>query len=72
MIVCTTKPDKYDWYLADAFIRQAIGQGSEAKGQDEAHHPSPITSHPEGFAFLNNSLLAVGHAIRYDGGAKEQ
>ncbi len=72
VIISTTKPDKYDRYLADVFIRQAMGQGSEAKGQDEADHPSPITSHPEGFAFLNNALLSAGHAIRYDGGTKEE
>lgn len=37
--ICTTKPDKYDRYLADVFVAQ-----------------------PEGEVYLNNQLLAHGHA----------
>lgn len=40
--VCTTKPDKYDRYLADVFVP------AEAGGEE---------------AFLNNALLAAGHAV---------
>lgn len=41
--VCTTKPDKYDRYLADVFVAKP-----QAKGED---------------LFLNNELLAAGHAV---------
>jgi endonuclease YncB( thermonuclease family) len=42
--IFTTKPDKYDRYLADVFLEQ--------KGGDDV--------------FLNNALLANGHAVRKD------
>ncbi|HUR58504.1 MAG TPA: DUF1016 N-terminal domain-containing protein [Opitutaceae bacterium] len=42
VIVATTKPDKYDRYLADVFLEGADG------------------------LFLNNQLLAAGHATRKD------
>ena len=54
VIVCTTKPDKYDRYLADVFL---VSQSSEASAKEDV--------------FLNNALLSSGHAIRYDGSAKE-
>jgi len=38
--ICTTKPDKYDRYLADVFVNTN-----------------------EGEAYLNNELLAKGHAV---------
>jgi len=41
-------------------------------GQEEPNHPSPVTSHPKDFVFLNNALLTAGHAVRYEGGAKEE
>lgn len=41
--IATTKPDKYDRYLADVFIRRPGGSGEEI--------------------FLNNALLAAGHAV---------
>lgn len=43
--ICTTKPDKYDRYLADVFLNG-----------------------PDGEVYLNNELLANGHAVRKDGG----
>jgi endonuclease YncB( thermonuclease family) len=49
VVVGTTKPDKYDRYLADVFVGQ-----------------------PKAELFLNNALLEAGHAVRYDGGAKEE
>jgi endonuclease YncB( thermonuclease family) len=54
----TTEPDKYDRYLAEVFFKRAKGEGPEAKGEEEI--------------FLNNALLENGHAVRYDGGAKEE
>jgi endonuclease YncB( thermonuclease family) len=39
--ICTTKPDKYDRYLADVFLTTT-----------------------EGEVYLNNALLAHGHAVR--------
>lgn len=47
--VVTTKPDKYDRYLADVFVPRA-GDGDDS-GED---------------VFLNNALLAHGHAVRKD------
>ncbi|MBI5380557.1 MAG: thermonuclease family protein [Opitutae bacterium] len=63
VIVCTTKPDKYDRYLADVFIGEAVGSKLKA-----------ISLEPtaEGSAFLNNALLSAGHATRYDSGTKEE
>ncbi len=55
----TTKPDKYDRYLADVFLQvpatalaTIVGEPPSADG---------------GWVFLNNLLLAHGHADRYDG-----
>ena len=42
--ITTTKPDKWDRYLSDIFLRQEDGEE----------------------LFLNNLLLANGHARRYD------
>ncbi|MBI5382231.1 MAG: thermonuclease family protein [Opitutae bacterium] len=63
VIVCTTKPDKYDRYLADVFIGEAAGSKPKADSMAPA---------AAGTVFLNNALLSAGHAIRYDGGAKEE
>jgi endonuclease YncB( thermonuclease family) len=62
VIICTTKPDKYERYLADVFVR-AIS----SKLKVESLEPTA-----ESFAFLNNALLEGDHAVRYDGGAKEE
>lgn len=53
----TTKPDKYDRYLADVFLPKSSAQSSESSAKEDV--------------FLNNALLSTGHAIRYDGGAKQ-
>ncbi|MBM3853468.1 MAG: DUF1016 family protein [Verrucomicrobia bacterium] len=49
--VNTTKPDKYDRYLADVFLQMTSEEG-RGSGGDEI--------------FLNNALLANGHAVRKD------
>ena len=41
IVINTTKPDKYDRYLADVFLTTSKGE-----------------------IFLNNELLANGHAVR--------
>ncbi len=51
VVVSTTKPDKYDRYLADVFI--GATSGGEAGATMEA-------------VFLNNALLEHGHAVRKD------
>ena len=57
VVLSTTKPDKYDRYLADVFLQPAMDEKRE-------------TEDPE--IFLNNALLENGHAVRYDGvGPKE-
>ena len=58
IIASTTKPDKYDRYLADVFVRQLKAASLEPKVEEEL--------------FLNNALLEHGYAVRYDGGAKEE
>lgn len=58
VIISTTKPDKYDRYLADVFVGgteklRAESSESRAGRQDEE-------------IFLNNALLENGHAERKD------
>ena len=74
VIVSTSKPDKYDRYLADVFIRQLRVESSELsdRGSAKASQPSALNSQPAAELFLNNALLENGHAVRYDGGAKEE
>ena len=59
VLLTTTKPDKYDRYLADVFLEVPAPALAELTGET-----APDTSAP---AFLNNLLLAHGHADRYDG-----
>lgn len=66
VIVCTTKPDKYDRYLADVFV-----------AADATKLPAPqlstFNAQPSATGtavFLNNALLIAGHAVPYDGGTK--
>ena len=54
VVISTTKPDKYDRYLADVFVRQSD------EGQVTSDEMKPEL-------FLNNALLENGHAVRYDG-----
>lgn len=58
MIVCTRKPDKYDRYLADVFLINSSDKSVEASAKEGT--------------FLNNALLTAHHAVRYEGGSKEQ
>ena len=59
VVISTTKPDKYERYLADVFIAQGSGDRGQATETD-------------GEIFLNNALLEGGYAVRYDGvGPKE-
>ena len=53
--ICTTKPDKYDRYLADVFLELA---------DDPVPQPSALNSQPRpASVFLNNALLENGHAV---------
>ena len=66
--ICTTKPDKYDRYLADVFVGRTKDQGQETSVAPISQ-PSALTSqlHAEGVAvFLNNVLLENAHAVRKD------
>lgn len=54
VVINTTKPDKYDRYLADVFLQVA---SEPASGTSTA---------PESEIFLNNLLLENGHAVRKD------
>jgi endonuclease YncB( thermonuclease family) len=56
VVISTTKPDKYDRYLADVFLRPAVSDKLKAKSLE-----------PKAEVFLNNALLENGHAVRYDG-----
>ncbi|MBP6508034.1 MAG: thermonuclease family protein [Opitutaceae bacterium] len=55
--ICTTKPDKYDRYLADVFL-QVAGAATGSTGSLQAG-----TGQAEEI-FLNNALLQNGHAVR--------
>lgn len=68
----TTKPDKYDRYLADVFVGQtgSTELGAESSTPAADSNSSLVTSHSS--LFLNNALLEAGHAVRYDGGTKEE
>ena len=52
--ITTTKPDKYDRYLSDIFLKLNSGGSS-------VETPSPAEE-----VFLNNLLLENGHAVRKD------
>ncbi len=56
VVLSTIKPDKYDRYLADVFLRPAASEKLEAENLE-----------PKTEIFLNNALLENGHAVRYDG-----
>lgn len=74
VIVCTTKPDKYDRYLADVFIGESRAESSESRDRNSGAQLSALSSQlgAPGTVFLNNELLRAGHAFRYDGGGKEK
>ena len=57
VVIHTTKPDKYDRYLADVFVH------AEPNPQPETFSVPRVTA--DG-AFLNNALLEHGHAARKD------
>ena len=66
VIISTTKPDKYDRYLADVFVGEHGARSSEPGDRISGFQPGAAPT------FLNNALLEAGHAIRYNGGAKEE
>ena len=80
VIVTTTKPDKYDRYLADVFLVSAAVPSKDESPQlkasalDPAQTPpvpqlSPLNSQPDPdrtVVFLNNALLQNAHAVRMD------
>ena len=59
VLLTTTKPDKYDRYLADVFLQVPAPVLAEITGETPLETGGPV--------FLNNLLLAHGHADRYDG-----
>jgi endonuclease YncB( thermonuclease family) len=61
VIICTTKPDKYDRYLADVFLTIA-----DSSTDSTGSRPAGAGQGEE--VYLNNALLAHGHAGRKDGG----
>jgi endonuclease YncB( thermonuclease family) len=64
VVLSTTKPDKYDRYLADLFVLRK-GAGAAGSERADANAGAEI--------FLNNALLEERHAVRYDGvGPKEE
>jgi endonuclease YncB( thermonuclease family) len=74
IVVSTAKPDKYDRYLADVFIDESdegrVVSDELKSATRKASASSLVTGHSS--LFLNNALLERGHAVRYDGGAKEE
>jgi len=65
IIINTTKPDKYERYLADVFL---VGPWTDVAGLVEPGPGSatPATVPREMTLFLNNALLEQGHAVRKD------
>ena len=55
IIIQTTKPDKYDQYLAGVFLMSAVSDKLKAESLE-----------PSAEIFLNNALLENGHAVRKD------
>jgi endonuclease YncB( thermonuclease family) len=53
VVINTTKPDKYDRYLADVFLVGAADRSSEASAKEDE-------------LYLNNALLENGQAVRKD------
>jgi endonuclease YncB( thermonuclease family) len=69
VIMSTTKPDKYDRYLADVFIANA--QAATSSSEPRADGSKLKADGME--LFLNNALLQAGHAVPYDGvGPKDE
>jgi hypothetical protein len=80
VIVTTTKPDKYDRYLADVFLISPAdplkGESPQLKASDlNPTQPPPVAQLPPFDAqpdpdrtvvFLNNALLENAHAVRMD------
>jgi endonuclease YncB( thermonuclease family) len=63
VILSTTKPDKYNRSLADVFVPMKKLRAESPELRDG----------PAGeFLFLNNALLQNRHAVRYDGGPKDE
>lgn len=60
VVVSTTKPDKYDRYLADVFVDPSTGATTEPENNTD----SPGVT---GAVYLNNALLESGHAVRKSG-----
>jgi len=65
IIINTTKPDKYERYLADVFL---VGPWTDAAGLVEPGPGSatPAATSRDALLFLNNALLENGHAVRKD------
>jgi endonuclease YncB( thermonuclease family) len=73
VIISTTKPDKYDRYLADVFVDPKLRAESLELRDRSASQVSTLSPQPTAAPLLlNNALLEAGHAVRYDGGAKEE
>ncbi|HUR58348.1 MAG TPA: thermonuclease family protein, partial [Opitutaceae bacterium] len=63
VVLSTTKPDKYDRSLADVFLTNP---------KSVSQLPATDSQLAAGGVFLNNALLQNGHAVRYDGGPKDE
>ena len=62
--ITTTKPDKWDRYLSDVFL--AVPSDLSAKASATAEASAKEGAGSDGEMFLNNHLLAHGHARRMD------
>ncbi len=63
IVIHTTKPDKYDRYLADVFLALSAEMPELAAAGPGATSATPGE---DGLVFLNNLLLENGHAARKD------
>jgi endonuclease YncB( thermonuclease family) len=63
VVINTTKADKYDRYLADVFLRQAKDVAGLVEPGPGSATPATVLAET-GDLFLNNALLANGHAVQ--------
>jgi endonuclease YncB( thermonuclease family) len=74
VLLTTTKPDKYDRYLADVFLELDEDPDSQLQAAPKrSEGGSALNSQlPDAPIFLNNILLENGHAVRMDGSTPKE
>lgn len=66
IVINTTKPDKYDRYLADVFLMVTRDEGQVTSSNLQRSTLNAQPGATGSVVFLNNTLLETGHAVRKD------